>query len=258
MERVPLPLVKATAHHAEPPRDFLGAVTASAPHGIHLIAEVKKASPSAGLIVPDFDPVRIAEVYHAAGASALSVLTDAAYFRGALEHLALVRSAVPLPVLRKDFTIDEYQVYEARAAGADAVLLIAEVLGPNRLEVLHRLTRGLKMTSLIEVHTRENLQAVLQILGPPGVAGYLLGINNRDLSTQTTDLQTTVRLASLLPPGAPFVSESGIVTRDDVEFVRDAGACAILVGESLLRADDVTLKISHLLGMESEADHPAL
>lgn len=258
LERVPLPVVKAAARHAEPPRDFLGALTAAAPCGIHLIAEVKKASPSAGLIVPDFDPVRIAKIYHAAGASALSVLTDVSHFQGSLDHLGQVRAAVPLPVLRKDFTLEEYQVYEARAAGADAILLIAEILSPDRIEALHRVCRGLDMTCLVEVHSREKLQEVLQILGPTGTNGYLLGINNRDLATQTTDLQTTVRLARLLPPGAPFVSESGIATREDVELVRDAGACAILVGESLLRANDVTRKINQMLGKESEADRPAL
>lgn len=232
----------------QPPRDFYAAVTEPARHGIRLIAEVKKASPSAGVIVPDFDPVSIARTYARFGAAALSVLTDEAYFQGRLEHIARIKSTVELPVLRKDFLFDEYQVYESRAVGADAVLLIAEVLEPDELTHLHDVTRKLAMSALIEVHSETNLARVLDRFGAPGPDNYLLGINNRDLHAQRTDVHTTVRLASRLPPATPFISESGLAARGDVDTVRDAGACAILVGESLLKADDIGAKMRELLG----------
>ncbi len=232
----------------ELPRDFAGAVLGGSGAAVRLIAEIKKASPSAGLIVPDFDPVSIARTYARCGAAALSVLTDATYFQGDLAYIDRVKQAVPLPVLRKDFLIDPYQVFESRAAGADAILLIAEVVPADRIAEMRGIARGLGMSTLVEVHTEANLDAVTNALGSPGVGRYLLGINNRDLAAGRTDVETAVRLAARLPEGTGFVAESGLATRQDVMTVRRAGAKAILVGESLLRSDDIGRKIDELLG----------
>lgn len=239
--------LRAAIDRVDRPRDFFAAVTAQSPDGINLIAEIKRRSPSAGLIVEDFDPGRIARTYDECGAAALSVLTDETYFGGNLTHLVDVKRSVPLPVLRKDFIVDEYQVYESRAAGADAILLIVEAIGVSRVVELLCVARRLGMSVLVEVHSGANLEALLDTAGPPG-DGYLLGINNRDLAAQRTDLSTTTRLAALLPPATAFLAESGIATRNDVLAIRKAGACAILVGESLLRADDISAKIDDLLG----------
>ncbi len=247
-ERRPLASLRAMIERADPPREFYGAASAPSSYGVQLIAEVKKASPSAGLIVADFDPARIARAYGDHGAAAISVLTDEEYFQGRLEFIQVVKEAVPLPVLRKDFLIDEYQVFESRAAGADAVLLIAEVLGAAGIAQLTRVARHLGMTALVEVHTEEHLSALLDALGSPGPDRYLLGINNRDLTAQRTELATMARLAAHLPAGTPFVAESGLATRGDVLEAQRAGACAILVGESLLRADDIGSQIDTLLG----------
>ncbi len=259
--RLPVSELQERIARSEPARDFFGAIRAESVCGIQLIAEVKKASPSAGTIVVDFDPERIATTYHRAGAAAVSVLTDEEYFAGRLEYLGRVKRRIPLPILRKDFIIDEYQVYESRAAGADAVLLIAEILDSHRITLLHRICRQLGLTSLVEVHSATTLRTVLETLGTPGTDGYILGINNRDLSVQHTDIATTSRLAALLPERVPFVTESGIATRRDVEQVIEAGACAMLVGESLLRASDPADRIDELLGRppgqrRPSPDHP--
>ncbi len=238
-------LTKA-ARAAPPPRDFFGAVVRAGE--ISLIAEIKKASPSAGIIVDRFDPAAIARTYHEAGASALSVLTDWTYFQGRLEHLVQARAACPVPVLRKDFTLDAYHVYEARAAGADAVLLIAEVLPLDRIVELADLTGDLGMTALIEAHDPDLLLKVAKRI--PEIRGRgLLGINNRDLAQQKTDLNTTLRLAPRVKNVAPLVSESGIKTRADVLAVQQAGVAAVLVGESILRAPDMAWHIRHLLAL---------
>ncbi len=247
-QRRPVEELKAAVERVDPARDFKAAVLAPSPCGVQLIAEIKKSSPSAGLIVADFDAARIARTYFDHGAAALSVLTDETYFQGRLDFILQVKQAVPLPVLRKDFLIEEYQVYESRVAGADAVLLIAEVLMAHRIAQLAPIARRLGMAVLIEVHSEQSLSAVLDTLGPPGADCYLLGINNRDLTAQQTDLSTTTRLASRLPAGAPFVAESGIATRRDVLAAQRAGACAILVGESLLRSKNVGQQIDTLLG----------
>lgn len=237
------------AEAAEPPRDFMASVLLANARGggPRLIAEIKRKSPSAGEIVRDFDPVRIARVYHQHRAAALSVLTDETYFGGSLAFIAAVRGAVPLPVLRKEFIIDEVQVFESRAAGADAILLIAEVLTVDEIARFTALARKLGLAVLVEVHDESNLRAVLDRLGPPSRDGYLLGVNNRDLAVQRTDVSTTTRLAALLPPGAPFVSESGIHTPQDVAVIRVAGASAMLVGESLLRGDDIGARVDALI-----------
>lgn len=236
--------------HVEPPRDFFSAVATDSPQGIRLIAEVKKASPSAGVMIEDFDPVEIASTYCAHGADAISVLTDETYFQGRIEFISQIKTAVPLPVLRKDFLVDEYQVWESRAYDADAILLIAEILKSDLLVRLRHVAAELHMTTLVEVHTAENLERVIDILGLPGRNRYVLGINNRDLAVQKTDLRTTERLASRLPAGTPFVTESGIGTRDDVLTVQRGGASAMLVGESILKSPNYGVKIRELLGTE--------
>ncbi len=245
----PLEQLKETITTLGRPRNFFQAVTQKAdPRPLNLIAEVKKASPSAGVIRPDFDPVEIARQYAAAGASALSVLTDEEYFQGKLEYIHQIRDAVKLPVLRKDFIIDPYQVYESRAAGADAILLIAECLQTNELIDLQILSTELNMTCLIEVHDMDNLMRVRdRVIGFPHKSYSLLGINNRDLRTFKTDLGNTLRMAELVEDRRVLVSESGIHTRADVNKLADVGVSAILVGESLMRSDDISAKIRELL-----------
>jgi indole-3-glycerol phosphate synthase len=243
-----LPSLQAAAAAAPRARNFFSAVTKAGPRGMNLIAEVKHASPSAGIIRPDFDPVDIARQYEAAGASAISVLTDRAYFQGDIEHLRAVRGAVELPVLRKDFIIDPWQVYESRAAGADAILLIAAALAPGELLDLMILATELKMTVLVEAHGADELLQVRSMVGFPHKSYGLLGINNRDLATFRVDLGTTIRLAELAGEDSPLVSESGIRTRRDVQKLQAAGVKAILVGESLLRSRNIAAAIEELLG----------
>lgn len=210
--------------------------------GIALIAEVKKASPSKGIIREDFDPVDIAEIYENGGATCLSVLTDEQYFSGHLRYLNLIREQVSLPLLRKDFIIDPYQVYEARVAGADAILLIAAALGDGELRDLALLAKELRLDTLLEVHDGEELDRALEL------PVDLIGINNRDLKTFKTDLAVTERLAARIPVEQMAVAESGIHSREDVERLQQAGAGAFLIGESLMREDDIIGKMSLLLG----------
>ncbi len=240
----PVEVLRSEIDAVPPARDFYAAVAERA-GGIRLIAEIKKASPSAGLIREDFDPAGIARMYEAAGASALSVLTDAPYFQGDLSFVAATKDVVSLPVLRKDFIIDAYQVFESRAAGADAVLLIAAVLTPEEVDAWSRQADVLGMASVIEVHDAAELEAVRTFAEPSRRA--ILGINNRNLHTQTTDLNTTRQLSAHLCPDSPFVTESGIKTRRDVEFAMDCGATAMLVGETLMRQADPAAKIRELL-----------
>jgi indole-3-glycerol phosphate synthase len=210
--------------------------------GIHLIAEIKQASPSAGLLRADFDPESIAATYAAHGASAISVLTDAPFFQGSLDHLARVRNCVSLPVLRKDFILDPYQIIEARAHGADSLLLIAEVLPDRQLNERLLLCRELGMEPLVELHDPENLRRVID------AGAQLVGINNRNLRTFVTDLAHTTNLTAQIPADRILVSESGIGSRADVERLKAAGVRAILVGETLMRAKDIGRKIDELLG----------
>ena len=212
--------------------------------GIRLIAEVKKASPSRGLLCPDFDPVRLAGTYASNGAAAISVLTDPR-FQGELGHLTLVKTSGAsqrAPVLRKDFLFDPYQVYEARAAGADALLLIAAILSPQQLRKLLDLSRELWMQCLVEVHDEAELQMALDS------GAEVIGINNRDLRTFTTDLAVTERLAPLVPRGKIIVSESGISSREDLQRLRQARVNAVLVGEALVTAPDVAEKVREFTG----------
>jgi indole-3-glycerol phosphate synthase len=247
--RVSLEELKATIAGMERPRNFFQAVTTPGKKPLNLIAEVKKASPSAGVIRADFDPVKIARAYANAGADALSVLTDEKYFQGKIDDLIAVRAAVNLPVLRKDFVVDAYQVYQSRAAGADAILLIAECLETSQLIDLQILATELNMTCLIEVHDLDNLMRVRdQVIGFPHRSYSLLGINNRDLRTFRTDLGTTLRMAELVADRRVLVSESGIHTRQDIEKLQDAGVTAVLVGESLMRSgeENVAQKIREM------------
>ena len=247
----PIDEIKARALDSERPRNFFSAVTR--PKGeLRVIAEVKKASPSAGLIREDFDPVAIARVYHENGAAAISCLTDAKYFQGSLEYIARIKQAVPLPVLRKDFIVDPYQVYEARAGGADAILLIAECLGEPQMIDLLILATELKMTVLLEVHDYESLVQVKSHVGFPHPGYQLLGINNRNLKTMTTDLSHTLDLLGEVPNKDILVSESGIRTHDDIQRLKQAGVHRVLVGEHLMRQPDVGVALRALMGTDSE------
>jgi indole-3-glycerol phosphate synthase len=255
-ESTPLAALKdRIAAHPDRPRNFFHAVTRDPAPGkpLNLIAEVKKASPSAGLIRPDFDPVTIARAYHAGGADALSVLTDEPFFQGKLEYLHAVRTAVDLPILRKDFILDPYQIYESRAFGADAILLIAECLPISELIDLQILAAELNLTCLIEVHDLENLMRVRdQVIGLPHRGYSLLGINNRDLRNFVTDIGVTLRMAELVADRRVLISESGIHTNFDVRKLAAAGVAAVLVGESLMRQSDITAATRSLLGFTSQ------
>ncbi len=236
--------LKASIQDLDPTRNFfkaLGAPNPKAPNAIRIIAEVKKASPSKGVIREEFDPVEIARTYEENGATAISVLTDEKHFQGSLEYLKRIKEAVNLPILRKDFIIDEYQVYESRAAGADAVLLIAAVLGAEKLRALLNLCLVLGLAALVEVHDEEELKSAL------GAGAKLIGINNRDLKTFKTDLKTTIRLAPKASNGVVVVAESGIHTCDDIAKLKTAGATAFLIGEALMKEPDIGCKLRELL-----------
>ena len=227
----------------DPPRGFGAALKAAAVAGrCGLIAEIKKASPSGGLIRPDFDPASLAKAYANAGASCLSVLTDGPHFQGSMDDLRVARAAMPLPVLRKDFMLDSWQVYESRAAGADCILLILAALTDEMAIELEQTARDLEMDVLAEVHDRRELDRALGLQTP------LIGINNRNLKTLATNLQTTVDLAEFVGPDRLLIAESGIRTSEDVRRVGHAGAQCLLVGESLLRQPDVGEAVHALLG----------
>lgn len=229
-------------------RNFYKSVTRPNRRGINVIAEVKKASPSAGLIREDFDPVAIAQTYERCGASAISVLTDEKYFQGRLEYIEQIHRAVSLPVMRKDFIIDIWQVYESRAAGADAILLIAEALKPGVLMDLMIAAAELTMTVLLEVHRADSLMTVRSMIGFPKKGYSILGINNRDLTTMQVDLNTTARLAGLLDDTSELVAESGIKTRADVEKLMSVGVRAVLIGQTLCEHPDLEEKFHELFG----------
>lgn len=239
----PLDEVKRLAAAAPPPRDFFAALAAPGP--IRLIAEVKKASPSKGIIRADFDPVAIAKIYEAHGATCLSVLTDEKFFQGHLDYLTAVKQAVGLPILRKEFILDPYQVYEARAAGADAVLLIAECLDDCGLRSLHNLIVELGMTPLVEFYEPANLKRVVE------AGASLIGVNNRNLHTFEVDLGHSMRMHEQVPQECVFVSESGIAGRAEAVRLQEAGIEAMLVGESLMRKPDIGAAVDELLGRSS-------
>ena len=229
-------------------RNFYKAVTRPNSRGINVIAEVKKASPSAGVIREDFDPVAIARTYKKCGADAISVLTDEKYFQGRLEYIDRIKEAVDLPVLRKDFIIDLWQVYESRAAGADAILLIAEALKPGELMDLMIAAAELTLTVLLEVHRADTLLAVRSMIGFPKKGYSVLGINNRNLATMEVDLNTTSRLAELLDNKNELVAESGIKTRADIEKLKSIGVRAVLIGQVLCENPDIEEKFAELFG----------
>jgi len=237
----PRPSLERACAALPPARDFDGALRPAA-GGVALIAEVKKASPSRGTLAPDrpWDPIGLARTYASHGAAAISVLTDEKYFQGRLELLAEIRAAVPVPLLRKDFTIDEYQLWESRAAGADAILLIVAILEPALLRDLLAAAKGLGLGALVETHTAAELDTAL------GAGATIVGINNRDLRTFETRLETTLALLPAIPPGVTVVSESGFATADDVRRVVAAGARAVLVGEGLVCAADTGAKVREL------------
>lgn len=240
----PLAEMKARISDREDqPRGFERALRSAAQSGwTPIIAEVKKGSPSKGVIRPDFNPLNIAEIYQHNGATCLSVLTDEHFFLGHLRYLALIREQVGLPLLRKDFIFDEYQIYEAASGGADAILLIAAMLDQSQLVDLLGKARELYLDVLLEVHDERELAMAL------ATDCGLIGINNRSLHTFVTDLATTGRLAKSIPGDRLIVAESGINSRADIERLQNAGAKAFLVGESLMREEDIGAKLQELLG----------
>lgn len=213
----------------------------SRPHHINLIAEIKKASPSKGILRGDFNPAKIAMTYQAHGASAVSVLTDERFFEGKLEYIKKVKENISLPVLRKDFIIDEYQIYESVSAGADAILLIAELLSTNEMAGLYNLANSAGLDVLMEVHTEEDVEKALAAGGP------IIGINNRDLHNFKVDLGVTQKLIRLIPQGKIKVSESGIRTYEDVMFLKSLGVNAVLIGEAFMEAGDIASKLREIM-----------
>lgn len=237
----PLADVRSQAADMPPTRGFEAALRRTVSSGeTAIIAEVKKGSPSRGIIRADFDPLEIARTYQAHGASCLSVLTDEHFFLGRLDYLTQIRQAVTLPLLRKDFIFDEYQIYEARSAGADAILLIAAMLELSQLLDFTALARELSLDILLEVHDEAEMETALR------TDCTLIGVNNRNLRTFVTDLQTTGRLARMMPSERMLVAESGIATRADLQRLMNDGAAAFLIGESLMREADIGAKLREL------------
>ncbi|HNR33738.1 MAG TPA: indole-3-glycerol phosphate synthase TrpC [Candidatus Hydrogenedentes bacterium] len=227
----------------EPPRGFHAALRCP---GMSLIAEIKRKSPSKGVMAAGANPVELAGLYERFGARAISVLTDTQYFDGSLEDLSNVRRNVKIPCLRKDFVLDEYQVYEARAHGADAILLIVRILSDAQLKDYLALAHELGMDALVETHDEAEMDRAV------AAGAHIIGINNRDLDTLAIDLETTLRLKRVAPAGLALVSESGIHTRDHVRMLEDAGVDAILVGEALMTSPDIAAKIRELLGNDAD------
>lgn len=238
MEQVPLASMIAQAQECtRPVLDFPAALRKP---GLSVIAEIKKASPSKGLICPDFAPVQTAKAYEAAGADAISCLTEAHYFQGGSAYFKQVRAATSLPMLRKDFIFHPYQIYEARVLGADAVLLICALLDTEKLHALMQLAESLGLHTLVEVHNAEELASAVSLRAP------VIGVNNRDLKTFAVDLATTARLSAQIPYAHTLVSESGIATNADMRAARGHGADAVLIGETLMRAPDIGLVLTAL------------
>ncbi|MBI1388081.1 MAG: indole-3-glycerol phosphate synthase TrpC [bacterium] len=237
---VPLETLRRRAAEAPPCRDFTTALRRT--NGLKLLAEIKAASPSAGTLRDEFDPAEYASAFYQSGASAISVLTDFKYFKGTDSHLVAARQATPLPVLRKDFTIDEYQLVESRAIGADAVLLMAQVLAPDDYKRLYDLARELGLYVLAEGHTPEQLEFLVSL------GAETIGINNRDFETMTVDLNTTVERRAIVPLDRVLVSQSGVFTRDDVLKLETVRPDAIQVGSSIMRHGDAAEQIALLMG----------
>jgi indole-3-glycerol phosphate synthase len=237
--QTPLSEIEKAVSHQTSPQDFFGVLQGD---GIRLIAEIKRASPSKGLLCTNLDAASLARTYTQGGAAAISVLTESEYFLGSFADLKAVRMQVDLPLLCKDFIVDRYQIHEARAHGADAILLIAAILTQVELKALLKTAHSLGMAALVEVHNHDELRRALRV--SPGI----IGINNRNLEDFSVDLETTARLRHLIPSGVVVVSESGIHSRDDVLSLQEAGVNAILVGEALVTSTDPAAKIAELLG----------
>lgn len=221
-------------------RNFKAAI--SKEHELGLIAEIKRASPSSGILRHDLNPVKIAQIYRAYGAKAISILTDEKFFKGSLSDMEAVRREVYLPILRKDFILDRYQIYESKLFGADAVLLIAEVLSRNELAYFLGICGNLGLDAVVEVHSEEDLKKALS------VDSRIIGINNRDLHTFKVDLEITSNLIDLIPKEKIVISESGIKTYEDVMFLKSLGVKAVLIGETFMRSDDIGAKIMEIMG----------
>jgi indole-3-glycerol phosphate synthase len=237
----PLPILQKMAQARSQPVDLVASLSGRT---VKLIAEVKKASPSRGVIRADFNPVEIAGIYASNGASAISILTDNKYFLGSLEYLTQISAALGPnrpPLLRKDFIFDPYQIYESRACGADALLLIAAILTPEKLSALLELSHSLQMRCLVETHSEEDIKKALES------GAMIIGINNRDLKTFKVDLETTARLRSLIPDDRIVVSESGIKNRGDIKTLQSLGVNAVLVGETLVASTDIAAAMRELL-----------
>jgi len=239
----PQDAAERAAKAAPLPKDFRGALKQKEKQHLSVIAEIKRSSPSKGIICGNFDPVRTAHAYANAGVDAVSVLTEEAYFGGSSGVLKQVRAAVSLPILRKDFVLDPYQIFEARAIGADAILLIAALLEDNALREFKKLADSLGLSYLMEAHNEEELDRVLR------AGASLVGINNRDLKTFRVDLNTTARLAKRVPSDCVLVSESGVVSASDMKAAQQAGAHAVLIGETLMRSKDPTQTLRELRNM---------
>ncbi len=241
---IPLARLLEVTEERNDHRPFMNALSQPGPHGVNIIAEIKRASPSKGVIRADLDPADYARRYESAGAAAMSVLTDRGFFNGSADDLSSARAAVELPVLRKDFIISSYQVYEAAALNADAVLLIVRILSAQQLRDYLALSRALQVDALVEVHSEEEYDIATE------AGAVLIGVNNRDLDIFKTDVNTSVRLAKRFIPGQIGVAESGILTREDILKIRDAGIYNFLIGESLVRANDTRGLIRNLMGLE--------
>ena len=239
---IPLSVIKREAHHRPPPRDFFSALNEKCENSTRIIAEIKKASPSRGIIQKDFDPQRFGKIYQKEGAAAISILTEKKFFQGDLSYLSLLRKSIDIPLLCKDFIIDPYQIYEAALHGADGFLLIAAILSRQQMEDFLSLGKELGMEALTEVHCEEELRNVLL------TSARIIGINNRDLKTFKTDIATTLALIKFIPAEKLVVSESGINTRSQIELMEKVGVHAFLIGEALMGAKDPARKLRELKG----------
>jgi len=244
-QKTPLEALKSRISDFPQVRDFAGALTAANQSSVRIIAEVKKASPSKGILCQQFDPIAIARAYGDGGAAALSVLTEKNYFQGSIEYLRAIKEAIALPVLRKDFIFDPYQLYESRANGADAVLLIAAMLPEELLAELLQLSRALSLFHLVEVHDRNDVRKAL------AADAEIIGINNRDLKTFVTDIRTTIDLIPAIPEDKIVVSESGISSRHDLDQLAAAGVDAFLIGETLMKEINPGIKLRELIGQKN-------
>lgn len=236
---LPIAMLEERIAKRKAPRDFLRAISQEK---LQLIAEVKKASPSKGVLCPDLDPVALGKSYAESGAAAISVLTEVNHFQGSLEYMSVIKEKVNIPLLRKDFIFDEYQIYESAAFGADALLLIAAILSQEQLSILLQLSHKLGMDCLVEVHDETELEQAIQ------TKTKIIGINNRDLNTFEVDINTTRELIPLVPVGTSVVSESGIKTREDILTMMECGVNAVLIGEALVTAESIPDKIKELMG----------